>query len=81
MVSEENKKQFWIPEGFAHGFSVLSDSAEFLYLATDFYAPEYERAIAWNDPDLNISWPLDDEPVLSDKDRNASRFKDAEVFV
>jgi dTDP-4-dehydrorhamnose 3,5-epimerase len=79
-LSAENKKQVWIPEGFAHGFYVLSESAEFIYLATDFYAPEYERAIAWNDPDLNISWPLAGEPVLSDKDCNALRFSDAEVF-
>ena len=80
ILSEENKKQFWVPEGFAHGFYVLSDSAEFLYLATDFYAPEYERAIAWNDPELHVSWPFVGEPILSDKDRNATLFKDAEVF-
>ena len=79
-LSAENKKQLWIPEGFAHGFYVLSESAEFLYLATDFYAPEHERAIAWNDPDLNVSWPLAGEPVLSDKDCNAPLFRDADVF-
>lgn len=79
-LSAENKKQFWIPDGFAHGFYVLSDYAEFLYLATDFYAPEHERAIVWNDPDLNISWPLNGDPVLSEKDRIASLFRDAEVF-
>ena len=80
-LSAANKKQFWVPEGFAHGFYVLSEIAEFLYLATDFYAPEYERTIAWDDPDLNISWPLlDKEPVLSGKDRMGSRFSHAQVF-
>jgi len=79
-LSAENKKQFWVPEGFAHGFYVVSESAEFIYLATDFYAPEHERVIAWNDPDLNVSWPLSDEPVLSDKDRRGIPFRDAEVF-
>jgi len=79
-LSADNKKQFWVPAGFAHGFYVLSDYAEFLYLATDFYAPEHERAIAWNDPELNIAWPLAGDPVLSEKDQQASSFKDAEVF-
>jgi len=79
-LSAENKRQFWVPEGFAHGFYVLSEIAEFLYLATDFYAPEYERTIAWDDPDLNISWPLAGEPILSDKDNRATPFADAEVF-
>ena len=79
-LSAENKKQFWVPEGFAHGFYVLSEYAEFLYLATDFYAPEHERSIAWNDSDLNITWPLAGDPLLSEKDRNAPSFKDAEVF-
>jgi len=79
-LSAENKRQFWVPEGFAHGFVVLSESADFLYLTTSFYAPEYERAIAWNDPDLNIEWPLNNTPVLSDKDLQAPLFKDAEVF-
>ncbi|MCL7487611.1 MAG: dTDP-4-dehydrorhamnose 3,5-epimerase [Desulfobulbaceae bacterium] len=79
-LSAENKKQFWVPEGFAHGFYVLSDSAEFLYLATDFYALQHERTIAWDDPDLNISWPLTGEPILSEKDRNGVPFREAEVF-
>lgn len=80
-LSAENKKQFWVPEGFAHGFYVLSDSAEFLYLATDFYAPEHERTIAWDDPDLDISWPLSGrEPVLSQKDRQGKRFRDSQMF-
>ena len=79
-LSAENKKQFWIPEGFAHGFYVLSEYAEFLYLATDFYAPEHERAIIWNDPELGIDWPVKGEPLLSDKDRAASLLKDAEIY-
>ncbi len=79
-LSAENRRQFWVPEGFGHGFCVVSDSAEFLYLATDFYAPEYERTIAWDDPDLNISWPLAGDPVLSDKDRAGASFKEAEVY-
>lgn len=68
-LSAENRRQLWVPEGFAHGFLVLSDVAEVLYKTTDFYAPEHERCIRWNDPDLDIDWPLDMEPVLSAKDR------------
>jgi len=79
-LSEKNKKQFWVPEGFAHGFVVLSEYAEFIYLATDFYAPEHERAISWNDPDLGIDWPVAAQPILSEKDQKASLFRDAEVF-
>ncbi|RJX20501.1 MAG: dTDP-4-dehydrorhamnose 3,5-epimerase [Desulfobulbus sp.] len=79
-LSEENKKQLWIPPGFAHGFLVLSEMADFLYLATDFYAPEHERTIAWNDPELNISWPLQAEPILSGKDRGAPGYRAAEVY-
>ncbi|QJP07247.1 dTDP-4-dehydrorhamnose 3,5-epimerase [Pseudomonas multiresinivorans] len=79
-LSEENKLQMWIPEGFAHGFLVLSESAEFLYKTTDFWAPEHERCIAWNDPALSIKWPLDTEPELSAKDREGSRLEDAELF-
>jgi dTDP-4-dehydrorhamnose 3,5-epimerase len=78
--SAENKCQFWIPEGFAHGFLVLSDMAEVLYKTTDYYAPEYERSIIWNDPDIGIEWPLQDTPMLSKKDESASSFKDAELF-
>jgi len=70
----------WIPKGFAHGFLVLSDVAEFLYKTTDYWAPQYERAVLWNDPDLSISWPLQGLPVLSAKDAQASSFKDAEKF-
>ncbi len=80
-LSAANKRQFWVPEGFAHGFYVISESAEFIYLTTDFYAPEYERSIAWDDPELNISWPLlDKEPILSEKDRLAGRLRDAQIF-
>jgi len=79
-LSAENKRQFWIPEGFAHGFLVLSEFAEFLYKATEYYAPEHERSILWNDPDLAVAWPISGTPVLSWKDRDAPAFKAAEVF-
>lgn len=80
ILSGENKKQMWVPEGFAHGFVVLSDSAEFLYKTTDYYAPEHERAIAWNDPTLAIDWPISGTPSISGKDAQALRFEQAEVF-
>ena len=67
-LSEENHKQLWIPAGFAHGFLVTSDSAEFLYKTTDYYAPQYERCIVWNDPTIGVQWPLDSAPILSLKD-------------
>jgi dTDP-4-dehydrorhamnose 3,5-epimerase len=79
-LSTDNKRTMWIPEGFAHGFLVLSDFAEFLYKTTDYWAPEYERSILWNDPDLSIKWPLQGDPVLSSKDCNGSGFKAAEYF-
>ncbi len=79
-LSAENKRIVWVPKGFAHGFVVLSEYAEFLYKTTDFWAPEHERSIAWDDPDLAITWPIHRQPVLSAKDRAATRFKDAEVF-
>jgi len=79
-LSEENCRQLWIPVGFAHGFLVLSDFAEFLYKTTDYWAPEYERTINWNDPDLAVAWPLQEEPVLSAKDAKGTAFKEAEVF-
>ena len=79
-LSAENKRIFWVPEGFAHGFVVLSDFADFVYMATNFYAPEHERSIIWDDPDLGIEWPLDVEPVLSEKDQKAPLFRDAEVY-
>jgi len=78
-LSAENKRMLWIPVGFAHGFVVLSDSADFLYKTTDYYAPEHERCIIWNDPDIGIEWPLE-EPILAAKDKVGRRLKDAEVF-
>lgn len=79
ILSSENKRQFWVPPGLAHGFLVLSDTAEFLYKATDYYAPAYERCIAWNDPELGIVWPLKGEPLLSEKDRVGANLADAEI--
>jgi dTDP-4-dehydrorhamnose 3,5-epimerase len=78
LLSEENKRQFYIPEGFAHGFLVLSDEAEFVYRCTDFYHPEYEGGIIWNDPDIGIEWPLGqvEEIILSEKDKKWSGLKD-----
>jgi dTDP-4-dehydrorhamnose 3,5-epimerase len=80
VLSAENKRMAWIPPGFAHGFVVRSESAEFLYKTTDYYAPEHERSLLWNDPALGIDWQLDGEPVLSAKDRDGKRLRDAEVF-
>lgn len=80
ILSAENKRQLWVPEGFAHGFVVLSDYAEFLYKTTDYYAPEHERSIRWDDPDLAINWPFTEAPQLSAKDQAAVSFKDADVF-
>jgi dTDP-4-dehydrorhamnose 3,5-epimerase len=79
-LSAENKKMIWVPPGFAHGFLVLSESAEFLYKTTDYYAPSHERAIAWNDPDIGIAWPLAAAPLLSAKDQAGRWLKEAEVF-
>ena len=70
----------WVPEGFAHGFLVLSESAEFLYKTTDYYAPAHERCVVWNDPDIGIQWPLQDAPLLSVKDRQGCALRNAEVF-
>lgn len=80
ILSADNKQQMWVPAGFAHGFCVTSEYAEFLYLTTDYWAPEHERCIAWNDPDLNITWPLSSAPNVSAKDREGSPFKDADLF-
>ncbi|MBM4126984.1 MAG: dTDP-4-dehydrorhamnose 3,5-epimerase [Nitrospira sp.] len=80
VLSAENKRQLWIPEGFAHGFSVLSDVAECLYKATDYYAPQHERCIIWEDPTIGIKWPFEGTPVLSGKDRQGARFDQAECF-
>ena len=79
-LSEHNHKQLWIPAGFAHGFLVTSDSAEFLYKTTDYYAPEHERCIAWNDPTISIDWPFIMEPSLSGKDQQGLALRDAETF-
>ena len=79
-LSAENKRMVWIPEGFAHGFVVLSDTAEFLYKTTDYWFPEHERSILWNDPALAIDWKLQDAPALSNKDAQGKLFKDAEHF-
>ena len=80
LLSAENKRLLWIPEGFAHGFLVVSQAAEVLYKTTDYYAPQYERCLLWNDPDLAIDWPLTATPVLSAKDRAGQPFKTAEIF-
>lgn len=79
-LSAENKRQFWVPEGFAHGFLVLTETADFLYKTTDYYAPEYEQCIRWDDPELAIDWPLDLPPSLSGKDAAGIAFKDAPYF-
>ena len=81
-LSAESHEMLWVPPGFAHGFLVLSESADFLYRCTDFYAPAHEHAIRWNDPDLGVKWPLPSgvEPLLSAKDAAAGRFRDADVF-
>ena len=80
-LSAENKRMLWVPGGFAHGFVVLSEHAEFLYKTTDYWAPEHERCIIWNDPDLNIAWPLDGaQPLVSGKDAQGVPFREAEVY-
>jgi len=78
ILSAENKKQLWIPAGLAHGFVVLSETAEFLYKTTEYYAPQDERCIAWNDPDLAIAWPIEGQPLLSAKDATGAAFREAE---
>ena len=79
-LSEQNKQMFWIPPGFAHGFLVLSESADFLYKTTDFYSPAHERTIRWNDPQLAIEWPLEVEPIVSAKDAQGRLLSEAETF-
>lgn len=80
ILSSKNKRMLWVPTGFAHGFVVLSDSADFLYKTTNFYNPQSERCIRWNDPDLAIAWPIKEAPILSPKDANGKPFRQAEVF-
>lgn len=82
ILSAENKRIMWIPPGFAHGFLVLSDMAEFVYKCTTYYAPEHDRSLLWNDPDIGVDWPLEgiDEVLLSAKDRNATPLQSAEVY-
>ena len=80
ILSAENKRIFWVPEGFAHGFLVLSERAEFLYKTTNYYYPQYEKTILWNDADLGIDWPLEIPPILSPKDQAGQPFKSVEVF-
>ena len=79
-LTEDNHKQLWVPPGYAHGFVVLSEFADFLYKTTDYYAPEYERCIAWNDPAIGIRWPVDQQPSLSAKDQQGVALRDAETF-
>jgi dTDP-4-dehydrorhamnose 3,5-epimerase len=81
-LSEANRRQLWIPEGFAHGFYTLSDWAEIVYKVTDYYAPEWERTLRWDDPDVNIAWPIFDghPPVVSEKDRAGASLDEAELF-
>ncbi|HYR87059.1 MAG TPA: dTDP-4-dehydrorhamnose 3,5-epimerase [Terriglobia bacterium] len=79
-ISADNKRMMWIPPGFAHGFAVLSEFAEFQYKTTDFYAPQFERCIRWDDPVIGIVWPLEGEPIVSPKDRAGASFAQAEMF-
>jgi dTDP-4-dehydrorhamnose 3,5-epimerase len=79
-LSAENKRIFWLPPGMAHGFVVLSDSADFVYKATDYYAPKSERSLLWNDPEIGIEWPFTGEPILSAKDMAGTRFNEAEAY-
>ena len=79
-LSADNKRMMWVPPGFAHGFCVISEFAEFLYKTTDYWHPEHERSLLWNDPDLAIDWPLQDEPVLAAKDQAGRPLCDAETY-
>ncbi|GFE69796.1 dTDP-4-dehydrorhamnose 3,5-epimerase [Chroococcus sp. FPU101] len=81
LLSEENKRQFWIPPGFAHGFLVLSDYADFLYKTTNYYAPQYDRTLLWNDPKVGIDWPITGEAILSEKDQVGQPLEKAEIFI
>ncbi len=79
-LSAENKRMMWVPPGFAHGFCVTSESAEFLYKTTDYWYPEHERCLVWNDPDLSVAWPISGEPLLAAKDRAGRYLREAEVY-
>ena len=79
-LSAENSRQLWVPPGFAHGFVVLSDAAQFLYKTTDYWYPAHERSIVWNDPDIGIEWPIDFEPLLAAKDAAGKRLSESELF-
>ncbi len=81
VLSGENKRMLWVPAGFAHGFRVVSETTHVTYKTTDFYAPEYERTVPWNDPDLVIDWKLDGEATISEKDQRGTRFRDCEKFI
>ncbi len=80
VLSDENHRQMWVPPGFAHGFVVLSDAAQFLYKTTDYWFPEHERCIVWNDPEIGIDWPIDFEPMLAAKDAAGKRLSAADVY-
>lgn len=80
VLSADNKRQLWVPEGFAHGFLVLSESADFLYKTTDYWFPEHERTVIWNDAAIGIEWPLDVEPVMAEKDRRARTLREADCY-
>ncbi|HVE49127.1 MAG TPA: dTDP-4-dehydrorhamnose 3,5-epimerase [Casimicrobiaceae bacterium] len=80
MLSADNKRMLWMPPGFAHGFLVVSETADFLYKATDYYHPEHERTLVWNDPDVNVRWPVAGEPTLAAKDKAGTRFADCAVY-
>ena len=79
-LSAENKKQLWVPPGFAHGFLAISEWAEIVYKVTDYYSPEHDRSIRWDDPDIGIDWPIEGDPIISDKDASAPYLAEAEVF-
>ncbi|MCX4176116.1 MULTISPECIES: dTDP-4-dehydrorhamnose 3,5-epimerase [Paraburkholderia] len=80
VLSAANKRQLWVPEGFAHGFVVTSESAEFLYKTTDYWYPEHERSILWNDPEIGIEWPIDGNPIVAPKDAAGALLRDTELF-
>lgn len=79
-LSEDNHRQLWVPPGFAHGFVILSETADFLYKTTEYYAPQYDRCLIWNDPDVGIKWPLEGTPLLSEKDTRGKPFAEIDLF-